>query len=146
MSTPFPPPPAAPQKQRKIWPWALGGCLLVVVLGIGAIVAAGYFGMKVMGSATKDIVASVPAVQEHFGTVTDAGMDFSAMGANPGQMVFKITGAKGEGLLKIQLDPATQQFQSATLTLPNGDVHELDQATLDKLQALQQGQIPLPQN
>lgn len=145
MSTPFPPPPAAPAKpQRKIWPWALGGCLLLVLLAVGAFVGLGYFGLKAMGSATANVVSQVPAVQEHFGAVTDAGMDFSAMGANPGAMVFKITGEKGEGLLKIQLDPATQEFQSATLTLPSGEIHELDAQTLEKLKSLQTGGLPVP--
>jgi hypothetical protein len=146
MSTPYPNPPSAPATpQRKLWPWFLGGCLLLVLLGVGAFVALGWFGLKAMGTATKDIVASVPAVQEHFGAVTDAGMDFGAMGANPGAMVFKITGAKGEGRLVIQIDPATQAFTSATLTLPSGEVHELDATTLDQLKALQQGQLPVPQ-
>jgi hypothetical protein len=145
MTTPFPPPPAAPEAKRKLWPWFLGGCLLLILLAVGGFVAIGWFGVKALGSATKDVVASVPAVTEHFGAVTDAGMDFAAMGTTPGAMVFKITGEKGEGRLSIQLDPATQQFQSATLTLPNGEVHELDKKTLDQLKALQQGQLPMPQ-
>ena len=142
MNTPFPPPPAAPEKKRKLWPWFLGGCLVLVLIAVAAVAGLGYFGLKAMGSATKEIVASVPAVQEHFGAVTDAGMDFAAMGSSPGAMVFKITGEKGEGRLTIQMDQATQQFQSATLTLPNGEVHELDATTLDQLKALQQGQLP----
>jgi hypothetical protein len=142
MNTPFPPPPAAPEKKRKLWPWFLGGCLVLVLIAVAAVAGLGYFGMKAMGAATKEVVANVPAVQEHFGAVTDAGMDFAAMGATPGSMVFKITGEKGEGRLSIQIDQATQQFQSATLTLPNGEVHELDATTLDQLKALQQGQLP----
>jgi hypothetical protein len=146
MNTPFPPPPAAPEKKRKLWPWFLGGCLLLILLAVGAFVAVGYFGLKALGTATKDVIANVPAVQEHFGAVSDAGMDFGAMSASGGSaMVFKITGEKGEGRLSIQLDPATQQFKSATLTLPNGDVHEIDQTTLEQLKALQQGQMPIPQ-
>lgn len=142
MNTPFPPPPAAPETpKRKLWPWFLGGCLLLLLLGGLAIVAAGYFGMKAMGSATKDAVAQVPAVQEHFGVISDAGMDFAGMmeAGQAGQsvMAFKITGEKGEGRLTIQLNPATQAFESATLTLPNGETRTLDTAALDKLKALQ---------
>lgn len=36
---PPPPYPQAPQKpKRKVWPWVLGGCLLVFVLGVGGCV------------------------------------------------------------------------------------------------------------
>jgi hypothetical protein len=146
MNTPFPPPPSAPQKPRKLWPWFLGGCLLLVVLGVAAVVGVGWFGLKAMGSATKDVVATVPVVQEHFGVVSDAGMDFAAMGTTPGAMVFKITGDKGEGRLAIQLDPVTQEFQSATLTLPNGETREIDPSLLRQLEALSKGQIPAPTN
>ncbi|MGL6290179.1 MAG: hypothetical protein ACRC2H_05790 [Silanimonas sp.] len=142
MSTPFPPPPSAPAKpQRKLWPWFLGGCLVLILLGVAAVVGLGYFGMQAMGTATKDMVANVPAVQEHFGTVTDAGMDMGAVmeAAQAGKsvMAFTITGDKGQGRLVIEMDQATQQFKSATLTLPNGEVRELDASTLQQLQALQ---------
>jgi hypothetical protein len=143
MSTPFPPPPSAnnPPK-RKLWPWFLGGCLVLILLAVAAFVGLGYFGMKAMGTATKDMVASVPAVQEHFGTITDAGMDMGAImeAGKTGQSVlaFNITGDKGEGRLVIEMDQATQQFKSATLTLPNGEAMELDASTLQQLQALQQ--------
>lgn len=142
MNTPFPPPPANDKPKRTLWPWFLGGCLVLVLIAVAAVAGLGYFGMKAMGSAAKDMVASVPAVQEHFGAVTDAGMDFAAMGASPGSMVFKITGEKGEGRLDIRMNQATQEFESATLTLPNGEVHELDASALDQLKALQAGQLP----
>jgi hypothetical protein len=129
-------------KPRKLWPWFLGGCLLLVLLGVVALVAVGWFGMKMMGDATRKIVAEVPLVEEHFGKVTDAGMDFGGMGSQPGAMVFRIVGEKGEGRLVITLDPSTSQFQSATLILPNGEEHALDQRTLEQLQALQTGGIP----
>jgi hypothetical protein len=98
--------------------------------------------MKAMGTATKDMVASVPAVQEHFGTITDAGMDMGAI-MEAGQtgksvLAFTITGDKGDGRLVIEMDQTTQQFKSATLTLPNGEAMELDAATLQQLQGLQQ--------
>lgn len=143
MSTPFPPPPAAPEKpKRKLWPWFLGGCLLLILLAVVAFVGLGYFGMKALGSATKEMVGSVPAVQEHFGTVTDAGMDMGAMmeAGKTGKsvMAFTITGEKGEGRLVIEMDQATQEFKSAELILPNGETRQLDAATLDQLRALQQ--------
>jgi len=145
MNVPFPPPPAAPIKpRRKIWPWALGGCLLVLLIGVVTVGALIYFGAKAIAAGSREVVAQVPAVQEHFGPLTGVGMDWGAMTANPGTMVLKLTGAKGEGRLLIQTDPATMQFRSATLTLPNGEVHELDTAELRQLQALQQGQWPLP--
>jgi hypothetical protein len=142
MNTPFPPPPSAPAKpQRKLWPWFLGGCLLLILLAVAAFVGLGYFGMKAMGSAGKDIVAAVPGMEEHFGTVTDAGMDMGAImeASQTGKsvMAFKITGDKGEGRLVIEIDPATSQFKSATLTLPNGETRELDPALLQQLQGLQ---------
>jgi hypothetical protein len=142
MSTPFPQPPANDKPKRKLWPWFLGGCLTLIVLGVAAFVGLGYFGMKAMGTATKDMVASVPAVQEHFGTITDAGMDMGAI-MEAGQtgksvLAFTITGDKGDGRLVIEMDQTTQQFKSATLTLPSGEAMELDVATLQQLQILQQ--------
>lgn len=150
MNTPYPPPPAAPAKpQRKLWPWFLGGCLLLLLIGAVAIGAVLYFGAKAISAGTKELVGNVPAVREHFGAVSEAGLDLGAMteAGQAGQsiMVFRIAGEKGEGRLSIQLDPATQAFQSATLTLPNGEVHELDKKTLDQLKALQQGRLPIPQ-
>lgn len=141
MSTPFPPPPAAPEKKRKLWPWFLGGCLVLILLGVAAVVGLGYFGMKAVSAGGKEIVAQVPAVQEHFGAVTDAGMDFGAM-MEAGQtgksvVIFNITGEKGEGRLVIETDQATQAFKSATLTLPSGETVEVDAATLKQLQSLQ---------
>ena len=141
MSTPFPPPPAAPEKKRKLWPWFLGGCLTLIVLGGLAVAAMFYFGAKAVSAGGKEIVAQVPAVQEHFGAVTDAGMDFGAMmeasQAGRSVMIFNITGEKGEGRLVIETDQATQAFKSATLTLPSGETVEVDAATLKQLQSLQ---------
>jgi len=141
MSTPFPPPSANDKPKRKLWPWFLGGCLVLILVGVAAVAGLGYFGLKAAGSATKDIVASVPAVQEHFGTVTDAGMDFGAMmeAGKTGQsvVIFNITGEKGEGRIVVETDQATQQFKSATLTLPNGESLELDAETLQRLQTMQ---------
>jgi hypothetical protein len=141
MSTPFPPPPAAPEKKRKLWPWFLGGCLTLIVLGGLAVAAMFYFGAKAVSAGGKEIVAQVPAVQEHFGAVTDAGMDFGAMmeasQAGRSVMIFNITGEKGEGRLVIETDQATQAFKSATLTLPSGETLEVDAATMKQLQALQ---------
>ncbi|WP_397608624.1 hypothetical protein [Silanimonas sp.] len=141
MSTPFPPPPAAPEKKRKLWPWFLGGCLTLLVVGGLAIAAMFYFGAKAVSAGGKEIVSQVPAVQEHFGAVTEAGMDFGAMmeASQAGQsvMIFNITGEKGEGRLVIETDQATQAFKSATLTLPSGETLEVDAATMKQLQALQ---------
>ncbi|WP_397572947.1 hypothetical protein [Silanimonas sp.] len=141
MNTPFPPPPAAPEKKRKLWPWFLGGCLTLIVLGGLAVAAMFYFGAKAVSAGGKEIVAQVPAVQEHFGAVTDAGMDFGAMmeasQAGRSVMIFNITGEKGEGCLVIETDQATQAFKSATLTLPSGETLEVDAATMKQLQALQ---------
>ena len=144
MNTPFPPPPANDKPKRKLWPWFLGGCLVLIVIGAVAIGGLFYFGAKAVSAGGKEIVAQVPAVQEHFGAISDAGMDFGAMmaagQAGKSVMIFNITGEKGTGKLEIQLDQATQQFQSATITLPSGEVHTVDQATLDMLKGLQQGQ------
>jgi hypothetical protein len=141
MNTPFPPPPAAPEKKRKLWPWFLGGCLTLIVLGGLAVAAMFYFGAKAVSAGGKEIVSQVPAVEEHFGAVTDAGMDFGAMmeASQAGQsvMIFNITGEKGEGRLVIETDPATQAFKSATLNLPSGETVEVDAATLKQLQNLQ---------
>lgn len=142
MSTPFPPPPANDKPKRKLWPWFLGGCLVLVLIGVAAFIGVGYLGAKWMGAAAKETLAGIPVVEENFGTVTDAGMDLMALGTTPGSMVFKITGEKGEGRLSIQVNPATQEFESATLTLPNGEVHDIDASVLEKLKALQQGRLP----
>jgi hypothetical protein len=141
MSTPFPPPPANDKPKRKLWPWFLGGCLTLLVVGGLAVAAMFYFGAKAVSAGGKEIVAQVPAVQEHFGAVTDAGMDFGAM-MEAGQtgksvVIFNITGEKGEGRLVIETDQATQAFESATLTLPSGETVEVDAATLKQLQSLQ---------
>jgi hypothetical protein len=141
MSTPFPPPPANDKPKRKLWPWFLGGCLTLIVLGGLAVAAMFYFGAKAVSAGGREIVAQVPAVQEHFGAVTDAGMDFGAM-MEAGQtgksvVIFNITGEKGEGRLVIETDQATQAFKSATLTLPSGETVEVDAATLKQLQNLQ---------
>ena len=141
MSTPFPPPPTNDKPKRKLWPWFLGGCLTLLVVGGLAVAAMFYFGAKAVSAGGKEIVAQVPAVQEHFGAVTDAGMDFGAMmeasQAGRSVMIFNITGEKGEGRLVIETDQATQAFKSATLTLPSGETLEVDAATMKQLQALQ---------
>ena len=149
MSTPFPPPPSAPAApKRRIWPWALGGCLVLLLLAGGALVAIGWFGVKALGSATKDVLASVPAVSENFGALQDAGIDWGATSAAGAAgkhvMVLTLTGEKGKGVLEIQLDPATQAFRGATLTLPDGQVRELDTEALERLKALSEGRLPPP--
>lgn len=146
MSTPFPPPPAAPQKQRKIWPWALGGCLVLLLLGALAIGGFFWFGLKQFGGQAQASVQALPGVSENFGTVTDAGIDWAAMGTNPNALVFNITGERGNGRLVVTLDPQSRQFQSATLTLPNGETREIDTALLRQLEALSQGRMPAPAN
>lgn len=132
-------------KPRKLWPWFLGGCLLLVLLAIGAFVAMAWFGMKMMGDGAKQAVSGVPLVQEHFGRVEDVSMDFGGLmeAGQAGQqaMVFRLRGEKGEGRLVITMDPAGG-FQSATVTLPNGEVHELDQRALEQLKTLQGGLPP----
>lgn len=145
MNTPFPSPPAPAKTARKIWPWALGGCLVLVVLAVLAAGGLVWFGAKQIGAQTQSIVQTLPGVQEHFGTVSDAGMDVAAMTQQPGAMVFTITGEKGTGTLRVQLDPQTAQFRSAILTLPNGETREIDPALLHPLQGLMQGQLPIPQ-
>lgn len=150
MTSPFPPPPAS-GKPRKLWPWFLGGCLLLLLAGVLAFAAIVYFGAKMIGTASRDIVGGIPLVQEHFGTITSADLDtnlgalMAAGGSGKAALSINITGEKGVGVLTIQIDPISQQFSSATLTLPNGEVRQLDTAALRQLQALQQGQWPLPQ-
>ena len=151
MSTPFPPPsPSAAAPKRRIWPWALGGCLILLLLAGGALVAIGWFGVKALGSATKDVLAGVPAVSENFGPLQDAGFDWGAMGQATAKgehvMIYAITGEKGRGSLRIDLDPATQAFRSATLTLSDGQVRELGSATIERLKALSEGRLPPPAN
>lgn len=145
MSTPFPPPPAAPPPQRKIWPWALGGCLLLLVVGALAVGGIAWFGFKQLGAQTQSVVQGLPGVEEHFGVVSDAGMDLAAMGQQPGSMVFTITGEKGKGTLRVLMDPQSGAFRSATLTLPNGETREIDPNLLRSLEGLMQGQLPVPQ-
>lgn len=147
MSTPFPsPPPAAAKPQRKIWPWALGGCLVLLLLGALAVGAMLWFGVKQIGGQVQQTVTAIPGVSENFGVISDAGMDLGAMGTTPGAMVFNITGEKGTGTLVVQIDPQTRAFQSATLTLPSGEKREIDIALLRQLEALSQGQVPVPPN
>ena len=137
MNTPFPPPPAAHEKKRKLWPWFLGGCLiLVLLLGVG-IAAITWFGLKAMGTQARDSIATLPAVQQNFGALSDASIDTGALAQ--GLMAFSLTGERGEGRLAIKLNPQTGAFESATLTLPSGEVRELDGAALQRLQALQEG-------
>ncbi|GIX38573.1 MAG: hypothetical protein KatS3mg127_1812 [Silanimonas sp.] len=100
---------------RKLWPWVLGGCLVLVLLAVAALVALGWFGLKMVGETTRQAVAEVPLVQEHFGRVEDVGMDFGGI-AEAGQagqqaMVFRLRGEKGEGRLVITTDPAGGEFQ-----------------------------------
>ena len=138
MNTPFPPPPNNAQKpKRKLWPWFLGGCLLLVLVGGVLVAALFWFGIKAVGTQARDSIASLPAVQQNFGALADASFDTSALAQ--GMMAFSLRGELGEGRLAIRLDPETGAFDSATLTLPNGEVRELDGAALQRLQALQDG-------
>ncbi len=140
MNAPFPPSPGSPAKpQRKLWPWFLGGCLLLVLLAIGTFALLAWFGIKAMSTQARDTVAALPMVQENFGTLTGADFDTSALAQ--GVLAFSLTGQHGEGRLAIRVNPQTGAFESATLTLPNGEVRELDTTALQRLQALQSGDL-----
>lgn len=136
MNTPFPPPPPT-RKKRTLWPWFLGGCLLLLLIGGVLLVGLVWFGVKALGTQARDSIGSLPAVQENFGALTDASLDTGALAQ--GMMAFTLRGELGEGRLAIRLDPQTGAFDSATLTLPSGEVRQLDGAALRRLQALQEG-------
>lgn len=127
-----------PAPKRSIWPWALGGCLLLVVLVVGGIIAAVWFGYSAFKDQATAAISEHPVVVEHFGTVSDVSLDFAAMGtpqADPNNqaIVVNITGSNGTGKATVIMrnnpggDPS---FVSATLTLPNGETLELDPATM----------------
>lgn len=127
-----------PAPKRSIWPWALGGCLLLVVLVVGGFIAAIWFGLSAFKDQATAAISEHPVVVEHFGTVSDVSLDFAAMStpqADPNNqaIVVNITGSNGTGQATVIMrnnpggDPT---FVSATLTLPNGETLELDPATM----------------
>ena len=58
---------AAPAKKRKVWPWVVGGIGTVVVLGIGAIVAALFIGKAAVDGLNPDYAAA-PVTQQDVAT------------------------------------------------------------------------------
>lgn len=137
MNTPYPPPAANHRSPaRKLWPWALGGCLLALLLALVLLVGVIWLGLRGMDAASRTVVGQIPGVEQAFGTITDTRVDFGAMGtAEVGTVVLRITGSQGEGKLTIQTDPLTFTFRSAILTLPDGSTRVLDQAELERLRA-----------
>lgn len=145
MNTSFPPPPPpSARSARRIWPWALGCFSLLLLAGV-LMVAGIWFGIRVLGQMSNQVVAAIPGVQAQFGEITDVGIDWAAISAAAAAgrqaIVLDLNGAAGAGGLEIEIDPGTGAFRSARLTLPNGEVRELDTAMLARLQALQEGQL-----
>jgi len=145
MNTSFPPPPPpSARSARRIWPWALGCFSLLLLAGV-LMVAGIWFGIRVLGQMSNQVVAAIPGVQAQFGEITDVGIDWAAISAAAAAgrqaIVLDLNGAAGAGGLEIEIDPDTGAFRSAHLTLPNGEVRELDTAMLARLQALQEGQL-----
>ncbi len=128
-----------PAPKRSIWPWALGGCLLLVVLVVVGIVGVAWWAMGAIKDQATAVVTEHPLVTEHFGTVSDVSLNFEAtgatqVGANEQALVVDITGSNGTGQATVILrnNPSGEPtFVRATLTLPNGDELELDPATLN---------------
>ena len=138
MNSPLPPPAPPAPKKRAIWPWVLGGCLTLVLLGAVGLVAVGWFGLKALGGAMTEVVGTIPGVEEHFGTLSDISVNLPATGATQGTgMVLDITGSQGTGQLRLALDPKTGAFTSASVTLPDGETLVLDAGQLEQLQQLQ---------
>jgi hypothetical protein len=127
-----------PAPKRPIWPWALGGCLLLIVLVIAGIIGLAWFGLNAFKDQATAAIAEHPVVVEHFGTVSDVSLDFTAMStpqADPNNqaIVVNITGSNGTGQATVIMrnNPSGEPtFVSATLTLPNGEKLELDPATM----------------
>lgn len=151
MNQDFPPPPPttppsssppSPARKRAIWPWFLGGCLLIVLLAVVALGLLGWFGLKMAGSAMStgmsQTMAKVPGVTEHFGTLSDVSVDWAATTASGGRaMVVDITGSQGKGELRIEVDPINGSFTGASIVLPDGRTLGLDQEQLRQLEDLQ---------
>lgn len=145
MNTPFPPPPpTSARPARRIWPWALGCFSLLLLAGV-LVVAVIWFGIRVLGQMSNQMVATIPGVQAQFGEITDVGIDWTAISAAAAAgrqaIVLDLSGAAGVGGLEIEIDPGSGAFRSARLTLPNGEVREFDTVMLARLQALQEGQL-----
>jgi len=145
MNTPFPPPSPTPARSaRRIWPWALGCFTLLLLAGV-LLVAGIWFGIRALGQMSQQMVTAIPGVQAQFGEITDVGIDWGAISAAAAAgrqaIVLDLSGAAGVGGLEIEIDPGSGAFRSARLTLPNGEVRELDTAMLARLQALQEGQL-----
>ena len=145
MNTPFPPPPpTSARPARRIWPWALGCFSLLLLAGV-LVVAVIWFGIRVLGQMSNQMVATIPGVQAQFGEITDVGIDWTAISAAAAAgrqaIVLDLSGAAGVGGLEIEIDPGSGVFRSARLTLPNGEVREFDTVMLARLQALQEGQL-----
>ena len=128
-----------PAPKRPIWPWALGGCLLLIVLVVAGILGLAWWGINAFKDQAAAVVTEHPVVVEHFGTVSDVSLNFEAMGtaqADPNEqaIVVDITGTNGTGqaVVIMRNNPGGEPaFVRATLTLPNGDELELDPATLN---------------
>ena len=124
----------ADKPKRKLWPWFLGGCLLLIVLVVGGIVGVGFWGMGKFGDLVQEGFKDHPAVIEHFGTLESVNMDFQATSQADGQsVVFAVTGSKGKGQIAI---PKTEMesmesgegAQVFVITTPTGEQVEVDPA------------------
>lgn len=116
------------------------GCLIVaVILLVFFVLICGccgfgvYYSIGQLEAAVKSEAAADPAILEHIGEIETVDFDFSdtiaaAEGAeqagDPSPVAFVLKGAKGEGTLLVMLPTSAEgdgnQFQSATLVLPDG--------------------------
>ncbi len=123
--------------KRKLWPWFLGGCLLLIVLVIGGIFAAGYWGISKLGEMAQAGFEENAVVIEQFGEIQNVSMNFAASGENNGQfIVFDVEGEKGKGSIAMDKDAVEQGGAGRLLiiTTPNGEVIEVDLTGGDSVQ------------
>lgn len=64
-------PPPAPARKRPVWPWIVGGIVLVILLSIGGCVA-------VFATVANDVTDEVNVVLEVTGTGDDVSITYSA--------------------------------------------------------------------
>jgi hypothetical protein len=123
-----------PKKSNTLW-WVLGiiGVLTVggALLCCGGIYFTFRFVSDAIGEQVKLAVSQEPVIQEHIGTISDMGMNFTATSQTGGggnqKFVFDVVGDKGTGQLEVLMDTreGQQAIESCVLVLPNGDRHEI---------------------
>jgi hypothetical protein len=130
MGTPPPPP-----KKSMLWLWILLGVGGVLVLICCGCMGLAYFGGGKAMNATMDIVGKEirpsldadPVIQEHVGEIQSLSGDFSATiqesqnTGRQGEMVFRIKGSKGEGVVIGRPNQVDMRLEDGHLRMSTGE-------------------------